>query len=63
MKTALLFLSLLLPACANIPGVTLSEDERKACEASGCTVWTLDELTSVAKRVFSEGYKAGKASI
>ena len=63
MKITFLFFSLLLTACANIPGVTLSDEERKACEASGCTVWTIDELSSVAKRFFREGYAAGQKSI
>lgn len=63
MKTAILFAALLLSACANIPGVTLSEDERKVCEVSGCTVWTVQELTAVAKRFFREGYAAGVKSL
>ena len=59
----LLILVVLLAGCASIPGVHISDEERKACEASGCTVWTFEELQSLARRFFGEGLKAGKASI
>lgn len=62
MKTALL--CLLLAGCSSIPGVVISDEERKVCEAAGnCTVWTLEELESLARRFLREGYENGKRSI
>ena len=61
MKATLL--ALLLTGCSSIPGVVISDDERKACETAGCTVWTLEELESIARRFLKEGYTRGVKSI
>lgn len=61
MKT--LILALLLTGCSSIPGVVISDDERAACEAQGCTVWSLQQLESLARRFLQEGYKRGAKSI
>lgn len=61
MKAAIL--ALLLTGCSSIPGVVISDDERKVCEAQGCTVWTVKELESLARRFIQQGYKAGVDSI
>ena len=61
MKTLLVVL--LLSGCASMPGVTADKDELAACKAHGCSVWTMQELTSLGRRFFSEGVKVGKGSI
>ncbi|MES2942930.1 MAG: hypothetical protein V4772_08680 [Pseudomonadota bacterium] len=58
-----LFLALLLTGCANIKGVEITDDERKACGKVSCSVWTETELSRLARKFFQDGYKAGKASI
>lgn len=45
------------------PGVQMTDDERKACEAHSCTVWTPDELQELVRRVFRKGYDVGVKSI
>ena len=63
MKT-LLLLSMLLSGCASLPpGVEMTDDERAACEASGCTVWTMDELRKLIGMAMRKGYEAGKKSL
>jgi starvation-inducible outer membrane lipoprotein len=63
MKTAILAV-LILAGCASVPtGIEMSEDEAKACKEQGCTVWTLQELHGLARRIFGEGYKAGVKSL
>ena len=62
MKT-LLLLSMLLSGCASLPpGVEMTDDERAACEAQGCTVWTMDELRKLIGMAMRKGYEAGKKS-
>lgn len=62
MKT-LLLLSALLTGCASLPpGVEMTDDERAACEAQGCTVWTMDELRKLIGMAMRKGYEAGKKS-
>jgi uncharacterized protein YceK len=56
-------IALILSGCASIKGVEITDDERKACEQVTCSVWTEQELTRLARKFFSDGYKAGKASI
>lgn len=64
MKTALALLCVyLLAGCSTIPGVTMSDAERRACEAQGCTVWTDAELNNLAKDFFLKGYQAGKRAL
>ena len=63
MKT-LLLLSALLSGCASLPpGVEMTDDERAACEAQGCTVWTMDELRKLIGMAMRKGYEAGKKSL
>ena len=56
-------LAMILSGCASSPGVAMTDDERAACEASGCTVWTQRELEGLARRFFQQGYNAGVKSI
>jgi uncharacterized protein YceK len=58
-----LFAVLLLSGCASMPGVVADKDELAACKARGCSVWTMDELTKLARKFYGEGYKDGKKSI
>ena len=62
MKTAIL-LAALLSGCASMPGVQATDDERKACEAQTCTVWTVQELQGLARCFFQQGHNAGVKSI
>ena len=63
MKT-LLLLSMLLSGCVSLPpGVEMTDDERAACEAQGCTVWTMDELRKLIGMAMRKGYEAGKKSL
>ena len=63
MKT-LLLLSMLLSGCASLPpGVEMTDDERAACEAQGCTVWTMDEFRKLIGMALRKGYEAGKKSL
>ena len=61
MKAALL--ALLLAGCAHIPGVDITDSERDACREKTCSVWTFDELKSLANRFLNEGFQLGKKSI
>lgn len=64
MKRLAIILCLLLAGCVQVPaGVQMDEDEAKACEQSGCRVWTDDELRELMKRVWLIGYEAGKKSL
>lgn len=63
MKTALLAM-VLLTGCASLPqGVEMTEDERAACAAAGCTVWTLEELQRLVGIAMQKGYAAGRQSL
>ena len=50
-------------ACRLPPGVEMTDDERAACEAQGCTVWTMDELRKLIGMAMRKGYEAGKKSL
>lgn len=55
---------LLLSGCASLPpGVEMTDDERAACEAQGCTVWTMGELRKLIGMAMRKGYEAGKKSL
>mgnify|MGYP003553389889 FL=1 len=41
----------------------MTDDERAACEAQGCTVWTMDELRKLIGMAMRKGYEAGKKSL
>ena len=53
----------MLSGCASLPGVQMTDAERKACEAEGCSVWTMAELRKLISVAFSKGYTAGKGSL
>lgn len=53
----------LLTGCSSIKGVKISDSERQACEAAGCTAWTEKELHELMQKVFRKGYEAGVKSI
>lgn len=56
MRTAVLAIVILtLTGCATLPGVEISEEERAACEASGCTVWTRAELEDLVREAMRRG--------
>lgn len=63
MKPVILILALVLSGCATIKGIEISDEERAACEAQGCTVWTQEELQRLAKQFFLQGYQAGRKSL
>lgn len=64
MKTAVLAMVILaLTGCATLKGVEISDEERAACEASGCSVWTRAELENLVREAMRRGYLAGKKSI
>lgn len=55
---------LLLSGCASLPaGLEMTEDERTACAAEGCSVWTMQELRKLIGAAMLKGYAAGKGSI
>lgn len=57
-------IALLISGCANLPpGVEMTEDERAACAAQGCSVWTFDELQRLVNMVMQRGYAAGRKSL
>lgn len=66
MKTALAaILCWALSACAALPaGVYMTDAERTSCAASEperpCTVWSIQELGTVARQFFERGFAAGK---
>lgn len=60
MKTLLLFLAL-LGGCAI--GIEMTKDEAKACKAETCSVWTIRELSLLARKFYNQGYKAGVESL
>ena len=60
MKTlALMVVILVLSGCAT-KGVEMSDDERKACEIEGCTVWTRAELEALVAEAMRRGFAAGQ---
>jgi hypothetical protein len=64
MKSAIILAAVLLCGCASLPpGVSMDEQEKAACAAEGCTVWTVAELQRLAREFFQRGYKAGKSSL
>lgn len=61
----LVLLLAVLSGCATPapPGVQMTDDERKACAAHSCAVWTPVELQDLVRRVFRKGYDVGAKSI
>jgi hypothetical protein len=59
MKTILICAVVLLSGCAIMEGVNATRDERRACAAETCSVWTDRELRVLIQRALEEGYKAG----
>ena len=59
-----IILCLALSGCASLPpGVQMTDAERVACEAEGCSVWTVQELRKLIGAAMLKGYQAGKGSI
>jgi len=52
---------MLLAGCAT--GVEMTKEEAAACKAEGCSVWTARELTMLARKFYSDGYRAGVNSL
>ena len=64
MKTAILTVVILtLTGCATFKGVEMTDEERTACEVSGCTVSTQAELEALVREAMRRGYLAGQKSI
>lgn len=70
MKHAIILAAILLAGCTSIPGVQVTEDERKACAILAdappeqqCSVWSIPELQRLAREFFMRGYQAGKSSL
>jgi uncharacterized protein YceK len=59
MNAILLCVVILLSGCATMEGVNATRDERRACAAETCSVWTDMELRVLIQRAMQEGYKAG----
>lgn len=53
----------LLPGCATLPGVVMTDTEAKACKQWGCTVWTDAELQVLIQKVYKAGYADGVKSL
>ena len=63
MRLLLILAPLVLAGCASLPaGVTMTDDERAACAAQGCTVWTEQELQGLAMQFFRQGFGRGAQS-
>lgn len=63
MKAILILAAVVLAGCANLPaGVQMSDEEKSACEAAGCTVWTRAELEKLVGIAMQRGYQAGRQS-
>ena len=64
MKTAVLAMVILaLTGCATLARVEISDEERAACEAEGCSVWTRGDLEQLVREAMRRGYLAGQKSI
>ena len=53
-----LLLCALLSGCASMPGVQATSEEQAACQAQTCTVWTPEELISLARKFYNDGYQS-----
>ena len=63
MKLLSILAPIVLASCASLPaGVTMTDDERAACAAQGCTVWSQQELQGLALKFFREGFTRGAQS-
>lgn len=52
-----------LTGCASLPaGVEMTEEDRAACAAAGCTVWTRAELEQLVGMAAQRGFQAGRAA-
>lgn len=63
MKTILMLAMVFLTGCASLPGLKITDEERAACEAEGCTPWTVRELQMLIQAAMQRGYQAGKKSL
>ena len=59
-----ILIALILTGCASLPdGVQMTDEERTACAASGCAVFTEADLRVFAAEFFKRGYLAGRKSL
>lgn len=58
---AMAFAAVLTGCTALPPDITATPDERTACQASGCTVWTAQDLQGLALYYFKQGHDTGYA--
>ena len=59
-----ILIALILTGCASLPdGVQMTDEERTACAASGCAVFTEAELRVFAAEFFKRGDLAGRKSL
>lgn len=60
MKTVIILAALFCSGCAGLPaGVTMDDQERAACAAEGCTVWTVRELQILSRMVVQQTCRRG----
>lgn len=60
MRLPIIFLAALICGCAQLPaGVTMDDQERAACAAEGCTVWTVRELQILSRMVVQQTCRRG----
>ena len=59
----LILICVLLSGCASLSGVQMTDAERAACAASGCSVWTEAELRKLIGIAMQRGYAAGRKSL
>lgn len=60
-KAILILTAALLAGCASLPtGVEMTDDDRAACAAMGCTVWTNEELGRPINLAMQRGFLAGQ---
>lgn len=59
-----ILIALILTGCASLPdGVQMTDEERTACAAMGCVVFTEAELRVFVAEFFKRGYLAGRKSL
>lgn len=63
MKTTCILLMLLSSGCAQLPWLTITDEEREACKIETCTAWTPSELSQAARKIYNQAYQAGVKSI
>ena len=59
-RVPVILFAFLLSGCATIPGLQISDEERAACAASGCSVWTQAELEALVRAAMLKGIEAAR---